>query len=89
MTNVDDLTILEQTERYVGYALDCARTPTGTTDAAGTAGAGRALRIAGRLYMPAELLAIPGAGHGFSGTDFTTACNAAATFMFNATALAA
>lgn len=88
MTNVDDLTILEQTERYVGYALDCARTPTGTTGAAGAAGAGRALRIADLLYMPAELLTIPGAGHGFSGTDFTTSCNAAATFILNATALA-
>ena len=51
MTNVDDLTILERTERCVGYTLDCARTPTGTT---GATGAGRALRIAGRLYVPAE-----------------------------------
>ena len=86
MTNLDDLTILERTERYVGYALDCARTPTGMTCATG---AGRALRIAGRLYVPAELLTIPDAGHGFSGTDFTTSCNAAATFVLNATALAA
>ena len=86
MTNLDDLTILERTERYVGYALDCVRTPTGMT---GATGAGRALRIAGRLYVPAELLTIPDAGHGFSGTDFTTSCNAAATFVLNATALAA
>lgn len=54
MTNVDDLTILERTERYVGYTFDCARTPTGTTGAISAAGAGRALRIAGRLYVPAE-----------------------------------
>lgn len=53
MTNLDDLTILEQTERYVGYALDCAHTSTGTT---GATGAGRTLRIAGRLYVPAELI---------------------------------
>ncbi|MBW3094121.1 hypothetical protein KIH75_01905 [Bifidobacterium sp. 64T4] len=53
MTNLDDLTILERTERYSGYVLDCARTSTGMT---GANGARRTLHIAGRLYVPAELI---------------------------------